>query len=201
MSRCLVSIGRLENKNISTKFSVTWSHLFDLETDLAVFLSEKRCPPFWNFRGGWLPLQRALAKLLVMRVLSEVSSLCTRVKTHNLFRVDNSLEQCCWEQPWTMFCCPHCSRLLTILFNAAGTTLFEPDSSTGMNNIGATAQIRHDNIVVLYCRQEWRALFQQWIKVMITYLFHAVLSLQNNIVPEGFFSRGSCVLYSPVCYF
>ena len=52
MSRCLVSIGRLENKNISTKFSVTWSHLFDLETDFALFLSEKRCPQFWNFRGG-----------------------------------------------------------------------------------------------------------------------------------------------------
>ena len=52
MSRCPVSIGRLENKNISTKFSVTWSHLFDLETDFAVFFSEKRCPPCWNFRGG-----------------------------------------------------------------------------------------------------------------------------------------------------
>ena len=47
-----VSIGRLENKNIFTKFSVTWSHLFDLETDFAVFFSEKRCPPCWTFRGG-----------------------------------------------------------------------------------------------------------------------------------------------------
>ena len=46
------------------------------------------------------------------------------------------------------------NALLPTLFNAVGTTLFEPDSSTGMNNIGATAQIRHDNIVVLYCRQE-----------------------------------------------
>ena len=37
----------------------------------------KKMPAMLKISGGWLPLQRALAKLLVMRVLSEVSSLCS----------------------------------------------------------------------------------------------------------------------------
>ena len=36
--------------------------------------------------------------------------------------------------------------LLIILFNAVGTMLFEPDSSTGKNHIGVTVQIKHDNM-------------------------------------------------------
>ena len=46
-------------------------------------LFRKKMPAILKFSGGWLPLQRALAKLLVMRVLSEVSStscLGTRLK-------------------------------------------------------------------------------------------------------------------------
>ena len=45
----------------------------------------KKMPAILKFSGGWLPLQRALAKLLVMRVLSEVSSLCSYSSVAILF--------------------------------------------------------------------------------------------------------------------
>ena len=52
-----------------------------------------------------------------------------------------------WKQCWTMFCCPHCSRLLTTLNN-----IVEPESGVTIlfNNVNSLEQCGQQNIVQ-YC--------------------------------------------------
>ena len=57
-------IGKLENKNNSTKISEISNNILDFETIFCGLFS-KKCPPFCKFSGGWMPLLSALAKLLV----------------------------------------------------------------------------------------------------------------------------------------